>query len=59
MLRPSEVLILALVITLIVWLDVPSLLAPAFVATIVAFSAYRWRRGLWPWPPRDPANPHC
>lgn len=56
MLRPSEVLVLALVITLIVWLDVPAMLAPAFVVTIICFSAYRWRRGLWPWPPRDPSH---
>ena len=55
MLRPSEVLVLGLVITLIVWLDVPALLAPAFVVTIIGCSAYRWRCGRLPWPPpRDP-----
>jgi len=52
MLRYSEVVILILVVTLIVWLDLPKLLAPAFVLTIASFSAYRWYRGIWPWPAR-------
>ena len=50
MLRLSELLVLALVITLIVWLNVPKLLAPAFILTLVLLSAYRWYRGWWPWP---------
>ena len=52
MLRYPEIAILILVITLIIWLDVPKLLAPAFVLAISAFSAWRWHRGIWPWPPR-------
>jgi hypothetical protein len=57
MLRYGELAVLALVITLIVWMNVPMLLAPAFVATIVLFSGYRWCRGLWPWRPHGrPSN---
>lgn len=56
MLRYSEISVLALVIALIVWLNVPKLLAPVLVVTIVGCSAYRWRRGLWPWPPRSPSD---
>jgi hypothetical protein len=41
MLRPSELVVLALAITLIVWLNVPKLLAPAFVLTLILLSAYR------------------
>jgi hypothetical protein len=49
MLKPFELLLLALVVTLVVWLDTPKLLAPAFVLTLVLLSAYRWYSGLWPW----------
>ena len=52
MLRYSEVAILSLVITLIIWLDAPKLLAPVFLLTISVLSAWRWYRGVWPWPPR-------
>jgi len=52
MLRPSELVVLAVVIALITWLNMPRLLAPAFVVTLILLSAYRWHRGLWPWPPR-------
>jgi hypothetical protein len=51
MLRYSEVAILILVVALIIWLDMPKLLAPVVLLTISAFSAWRWYRGLWPWPP--------
>ena len=53
MLRPSELVVLAVVIALITWLNMPRLLAPAFVVTLILLSAHRWHRGLWPWPPRD------
>jgi hypothetical protein len=52
MLRPFEVVVVALVIALVVWLNVPKLLAPAFVLALVFLSAYRRHRGQWPWPPR-------
>jgi hypothetical protein len=52
MLRYSEIVILALVIALVVWLNVPNLLAPVFVVTVMLFSVDRWHRGVWPWPPR-------
>ena len=57
MMRPAELAALALVITLVVWFEVPSLLAPAFVVTIVLLSAYRWYQGRWPWPERPPTRP--
>lgn len=56
MLRYSEVAILILVIALIIWLDVPKLLAPVFLLTISGFSAWRWYRGVWPWPSRRREN---
>jgi hypothetical protein len=56
MLRYSEILVLALVIALVVWFDVPKFLAIAFVLTLVLLSAYRWRRGLQPWPPRGQSH---
>jgi hypothetical protein len=56
MLRYSEIAILILVVTLIIWLNVPMLLAPAFLLTVAAFSAWRWHRGIWPWPPRRKEN---
>ena len=56
MLRYSEIAILILVITLIIWLNVPGFLASAFVLSITAFSAWRWHRGIWPWPPRRKEN---
>lgn len=49
MLRLSELLILAAVLTLIVLLNVPMLLAPAFVLMIMLLSVYRWSRRLHPW----------
>jgi hypothetical protein len=52
MLRYSEAAILILVIALIIWLNVPMLLAPAVVLTVAAFSGWRWYRGIWPWPAR-------
>jgi hypothetical protein len=52
MLRYSEIFILVLAIALVIWLNVPQLLAPAFLLTVVSFSVYRWHRGLWPWPSR-------
>ena len=52
MLRPSELVVLAVVIELVTWLNMPGLLAPAFVVTLSLLSAYRWHLGLWPWPPR-------
>jgi hypothetical protein len=52
MLRYVELVVLALVIALGVWLNMPTLLAPAFVLTVMLLSAYRWYRGVWPWPPR-------
>lgn len=53
MLRPVEVLVLAFAIALIVWLNVPKLLAPVFILTLILLSAYRgFGRGRWP--PRGP-----
>jgi len=54
--RLYELLVLALVISLIVWLNLPVLLWPAFILTLVALSADRWRRGVYPWPPRKRGN---
>ncbi len=56
MLRYSEILALALAIALVVWLNVPKLLAPAFVVTVILCPVNRWRRGVWPWPPRTRAH---
>ncbi len=56
MLKPFELVVLALVIALIVWLNVPKLLAPAFVLALILLSAYRRHRGHWPWPPRSSSN---
>jgi SdpI/YhfL family protein len=44
MLRPSDLLISVLVITVVVWLNVPKLLAPVLVLTILLLSGYRWLR---------------
>lgn len=44
MLRPSDLLISLLVVTVVVWLNVPKLLVPALVLTVLLLSAYRWRR---------------
>ena len=52
MLRYSEIIAIILVIALVVWLDVPRLLWPAFIATIVACSVDRWWRGVYPWASR-------
>ena len=51
--RLSEVAVLVLVITLVVWLDLPKLLWPAFIVAVVLLSIDRWRRGIYPWPPRQ------
>jgi uncharacterized membrane protein len=56
MFRYSEIAILAALLALIVWLDIPRLIAPAFVLTVGLLSAYRWYRGIWPWPPRRRSN---
>ena len=44
MLSPVDLLIAAVVITLVVWLNLPKLLVPAVVLTILTLSVYRWRR---------------
>lgn len=54
--RLYGILILALAIALIVWLNLPGLLWPAFVVTLVLLSVDRWRRGVYPWPPRKRPN---
>ena len=54
--RLYEVLAVVLVITLIVWLNLPRLLWPAFILTLILLSVDRWRRGVYPWPPRK--RPH-
>jgi hypothetical protein len=50
--RLFGLLAIALVITLVVWLNLPKLLWPAFILTLILLSADRWRRGVYPWPPR-------
>ena len=42
--RPSNLLAVVVVVAAVVWLDVPRLLLPALFLTIIALSAYRWRR---------------
>jgi len=54
--RLFAVLVLVLVTTLIVWLDLPKLLWLAFILTLVLLSVDRWRRGVYPWPPRKRPN---
>jgi hypothetical protein len=54
--RLFGVLAVVLVIALIVWLNLPALLWPAFILTLVLLSVDRWRRGVYPWPPRK--RPH-
>jgi len=44
MLRPADVLVFVVVITVVVWLNVPRLLVPALVLSILLLSAYRWRQ---------------
>ncbi len=44
MLRPSDLLVTVVVVAAVIWLDVPKVLLPAFFLTIIALSAYRWRR---------------
>jgi len=44
MLRPADVLVLVVVVTVVVWLNVPRLLVPALVLSILLLSAYRWRQ---------------
>jgi uncharacterized membrane protein len=43
MLRPSDLLVSVLVIAAVVWLNVPKLLVPALVLTILLLSVHRWR----------------
>lgn len=54
--RLYGVFVLGLVITLIVWLNLPQLLWPAFILTLIVLSIDRWRRGVYPWPPRKRPN---
>ena len=42
--RPSDLLVAVVIVAAVVWLDVPKLLLPALFFTIIALSAYRWRR---------------
>jgi len=42
--RLFALLALSVVISLIVWLNLPALLWPAFILTLVLLSAHRWRR---------------
>jgi hypothetical protein len=58
MLRHSEIIAVVSVIALVVWLDTPKLLWPAFIATIVFCSLDRWWRGIgiYHWPPRKRSN---
>jgi hypothetical protein len=44
MLRPSDLLVSVLVITVVVWLNVPKLLVPALILAILFSSGYRSRR---------------
>jgi len=55
MLRYSEVVVLALVISLVVWLNMPKLLWPAVVVAMMLCAVDRWHRGVYPWPPRPPS----
>jgi hypothetical protein len=54
--RLFGVVAVVLVITLIVWLNLPKLLWPAFILTLIVLSVDRWRRGVYPWPPRKGPN---
>jgi len=54
--RLYGVLVLVGIVALIVWLNLPRLLWPAFILGLVLVSADRWRRGVYPWPPRK--RPH-
>ena len=54
--RLYAVLVLALVLALIVWLNLPGLLWPAFIVALILVSVDRWRRGVYPWPPRKRRN---
>src|SRR4051794_10968931 len=42
--RQSDLLVAVVVVAAVIWLDLPKLLLPAFFLTIIALSAYRWRR---------------
>jgi hypothetical protein len=44
MLRPSDLLVVVLVVAAVVWLNVPRLLLPAVFLALALLSAYRWRR---------------
>jgi len=54
--RLYGILAVVLVLALVVWLNLPRLLWPAFLVTLVFLSVDRWRRGVYPWPPRE--RPH-
>jgi len=42
--RPSDLLVVGVIVTAVIWLDVPKLLLPALFLTLIAVSAYRWHR---------------
>ena len=42
--RASDLLVLALVVAAVIWLNVPKLLLPALFLAIGSLSVYRWRR---------------
>jgi SdpI/YhfL family protein len=42
--RPSDLLVVIVIVVAVVWLDVPKLLLPTLFLTLIAVSAYRWRR---------------
>ena len=48
--------VVALAISLVVWLNQPQLLWPMFIVALIVLSVDRWRRGVYPWPPRDRHN---
>lgn len=54
--RLFAVLIVALAVTGVVWLDMPRLIWPALVGGLAVVSFDRWRRGVYPWPRRRDAR---
>jgi hypothetical protein len=54
--RLYGLLALVVVITLVVWLNLPKLLWPAFILVLILVSVDRWRRGVYPWPPSTRPN---
>jgi hypothetical protein len=42
--KPSDLLVVVLVVVAVVWLNVPRLLLPALFLTLLGLSLYRWRR---------------